>query len=243
PRPGANGATTTRGTMIELLLAAAFLIASHYGISSTPLRDWLVDRLGERPYLGLYSVIALIAIVWLSIAYAGAPYVELWPSAAWMAWVPLLLMPVALIFLVSGVSSPNPTAVGAPDTLDPEDAAHGILRITRHPVMWAIALFALSHIIANGDFASVISFGTFAALALIGTLLLDRKYAARRGSHWRRFAEVTSNVPFGAIAAGRQRIVFEEIGWPRIGAAFALYIALLALHTWLFGVSPMGAVG
>jgi uncharacterized membrane protein len=229
--------------MTELLLAAAFLIASHYGISSTPLRGRLVDRLGERAYLGLYSVIALAAVVWLSIAYAGAPYVELWTFAAWMAWLPLLLMPVALIFLVGGVSTPNPTAVGAPGTLDPEDAARGILRITRHPVMWAIALFALSHVVANGDLASVIFFGAFAALALIGTLLLDRKYAARRGADWRRFAEVTSNVPFGAIAAGRQRIEFEEIGWPRVGAALALYIALLALHPWLFGVSPMGAVG
>jgi uncharacterized membrane protein len=160
-----------------------------------------------------------------------------------MAWLPLLLMPVALIFLVCGVSSPNPTAVGAQDTLDPEDAARGILRITRHPVMWAIALFALSHMVANGDLASVVFFGTFVALALIGTLLLDQKYAARRGADWQHFAEVTSNVPFGAIAAGRQRIAFEEIGWPRVGAAFALYIALLALHPWLFGVSPMGAVG
>jgi uncharacterized membrane protein len=229
--------------MIQLLLAAAFLIASHYGISSTPLRGSLVDRLGERSYLAVYSAIALVAIVWLSIAYAGAPHVGLWPFAAWMALVPLLLMPVALIFLVGGVSTPNPTAVGAPDRLDPEDSARGILRITRHPVMWAIALFALTHMLANGDLASLIFFGSVAALALIGTLLLDRKYAARRGADWRGFAEVTSNVPFGAIAADRQRIVFEEIGWLRIGAAFALYIALLVLHPWLFGVPPMGAVG
>jgi uncharacterized membrane protein len=229
--------------MIHLLLAAAFLIASHYGISSTPLRRWLVDRLGERAYLALYSVIALVAIVWLSIAYARAPDVELWPFAPWMALVPLLLMPVALIFLVAGVSTPNPTAVGTPDMLDPEDAARGILRITRHPVMWAIALFAFSHMVANGDLASLIFFGTLAALALIGTHLLDRKYAARLGPDWQRFVSVTSNVPFGAIAAGRQRIVFEEIGWLRIGAAFALYIALLLLHPGLFGVSPMGAVG
>jgi uncharacterized membrane protein len=229
--------------MIELLLAAGFLIASHYGISSTPLRGQLVDRIGERAYLALYSVIALVAIVWLSIAYAGASYVELWPFAPWMALVPLLLMPVALIFLVGGVSTPNPTAVGAQDALDKEDAARGILRVTRHPVMWAIALFAFSHLVANGDLASVIFFGSFAALALIGTLLLDRKYAARRGADWGRFAEVTSNVPFGAIAADRQRIVFEELGWLRVGAAFALYLALLVLHPWVFGVSPMGAVG
>jgi uncharacterized membrane protein len=229
--------------MTLLLLAAAFLIASHYGISSTPLRGRLVGRLGERLYLALYSAIALIAIVWLAIAYAGAPYIELWTFAAWMAWIPLLLMPVALIFLVGGVSAPNPTAVGAPGTLDPEDAARGVLRVTRHPVMWAFALFAVSHMVANGDLASLIFFGSFVVLALIGTLLLDRKYAARHGADWRGFAEMTSNVPFGKIAAGRQRIVFEEIGWLRIGAAFALYLVLLALHPWLFNASPMGTVG
>jgi hypothetical protein len=37
--------------MLELVMAAAFLLASHYGISSTPLRAWLVRRIGERPYL------------------------------------------------------------------------------------------------------------------------------------------------------------------------------------------------
>ena len=51
--------------MIELLAAAALLLASHYGISSTPLRAWLVARIGERPYLALYSLVALGALVWL----------------------------------------------------------------------------------------------------------------------------------------------------------------------------------
>ena len=199
-----------------------------------------VDRLGERAYLALYSVIALVAIVWLSIAYARAPDVELWPFAPWMALVPLLLMPVALIFLVAGVSTPNPTAVGAPDMLDPENAARGILRITRHPVMWAIALWGLSHIAANGDLASLVFFGAIVALALIGTLLLDVKYAARQGAAWQRFGQATSNVPFAAVFAGHQRFAPHEIGWTRIAVALALYALLLALHPWLFRASALG---
>jgi uncharacterized membrane protein len=228
--------------VLALIAAAAFLLASHFVPSSTGMRAALVTRLGERAYLGLYSVVALGAIVWLVAAWRRAPYVELWPTAGWLAVIPLLLMPVALIFLVGGVSGPNPTAVGAPDILGAPEPARGMVRITRHPVMWAIAVFALSHMVVNGDLASVIFFGSFAALALVGTTLIDRKYAARRGADWQRLAAITSNLPFAAIAAGRQRLVLAEIGWARFGAALLLYVVLLALHPWLFGASALGGL-
>jgi uncharacterized membrane protein len=228
--------------MIELCAAAALLLATHYGISSTPLRAWLIGRVGERPYLVLYSLLTFAVLIWLISAYEGAPYVELWPMAAWSAWVPLPMMPFALLLLVCGVSTLNPTAVGSPDTLDRADPAPGILRVTRHPFMWGVALWALAHIVPNGDAAAVVLFGTFAVLALVGTLLIDHKFRARRGAQWRRFAAVTSNLPFAAILAGRQHLVLAEIGWARVGIALALYVVLLALHPWLFGLSPFGAI-
>jgi uncharacterized membrane protein len=228
--------------MIELLLAAALLLATHYGISSTPLRGWLVARVGERPYLVLYSALSLGVLIWLIFAYQRAPYIELWPSAAWSAWLPLIVMPFALLLLVCGVSTMNPTAVGSPDTLDQAEPARGIVRVTRHPFMWGVALWALSHIVPNGDAAAVVLFGLFAVLALIGTLLIDHKFALRRGAQWQRFAAVTSNLPFAAVIAGRQHLALAEIGWLRVGIALALYVVLLALHPWLFGLSPFGAI-
>ena len=141
-----------------------------------------------------------------------------WPSGAWSALVALLVMPFALLLAVSGVSTPNPTAVGVPpETLEQADTVRGILRITRHPLMWGIALWALAHVVANGDLASFVMFGGFAALALVGTLMLDRKYAARRGAEWQRFADASSNLPLEAIVQGRQSLVFAEIGWARNG--------------------------
>ena len=227
--------------MTELIAAAAFLLASHYGISSTPLRGWLVARLGERAYLGLYSLIALGAIVWVIAAYARAPYIELWPTPGWLAWVPLIVMPFALVLAVSGLSTLNPTAVGAPDTLDRAEPVRGIFRVTRHPFMWSVGLWAGAHIIANGDLAGLVLFATFGTLALLGTLLIDRKFAARRGADWQRFAAASSNLPFAAILVGRQRFVFAEIGWWRIALALVVYVALLGAHPWLFGASPIGA--
>lgn len=228
--------------MTELLLAAVLLLATHYGISSTSLRGWLIARIGERPYLALYSIVALGALAWLILAWQRAPYVELWPMTAWSAWLPLIVMPFSLLLLVCGVSTMNPTAIGSPDTLDHAEPARGILRVTRHPFMWGVALWALAHIVPNGDAAAVVLFGTFAGLALIGTRLIDRKFAARRGAQWLRLTAVSSNIPFAAIAGGRQRFVFAEIGWTRLGAALALYVVLLTIHPWLFGVSPVGAI-
>jgi uncharacterized membrane protein len=228
--------------MIELLAAAALLLATHYGISSTPFRGWLVARLGERPYLVLYSLVAFGALGWLISAYRRAPFIELWSAPAWSAWLPLVVMPFALLLLVCGVSTLNPTAVGAPDTLGQAEPARGILRITRHPFMWGVALWALTHIVANGDAAAVVLFGTFAVLALLGTLLIDHKFAMRRGAEWQRFAAASSNLPFAAIAAGRQHLALAEIGWLRVGIALALYVVLRALHPWLFGLSPFGAI-
>ena len=82
-------------------------------------------------------------------------------------------------------------------------------------------------------------FGTIAALALIGAPVLDAKKAAQYGSRWNAFAEVTSSVPFVAIAQGRQRLVLAEIGWWRLVVAILLFLAALYGHRWAFGVSPL----
>jgi uncharacterized membrane protein len=228
--------------MIELGLAAALVLGTHYGISSTPLRAWLINRIGERPYLTLYALVAVGAVIWLASAYERAPYVPLWPTTTWSAWVPLLVMPFALLLAVCGISTLNPTAVGSPDTLDEPEPVRGMLRVTRHPFMWGVALWAFAHMVPNGDLAAVVLFGTFALLALLGTRMIDRKFATRHGAKWRRFAAASSNLPFAAIVAGRQHLVLAEIGWRRVGIALALYIALLAVHPLLFGLSPFGTI-
>jgi uncharacterized membrane protein len=118
----------------------------------------------------------------------------------------------------------------------------GIVRITRHPFMWGVGLWAGAHILANGDLASLVLFAAVGVLALLGTLLIDRKYAARRGPDWQEFAAATSNLPLAAVFAGRQRLAFAEIGWWRVALALAVYALLLAAHPWLFGGAPLAAL-
>ena len=222
--------------MTHLVVASLAFLATHY-ITSTPLRAALVATMG-RAYLALYSLLAFATLGWMIWAFNHAPFVNLWYAVA-LRTVPLVVMPFALVFVVCGVLSPNPTAVGQEGRLKSAAPAHGILRVTRHPLMWGFTLWAASHVVARGDAAAVIFFGTFALLALTGTWLIDRRKSTALGDDWTRFAAATSNVPFIAIAAGRNQLRIAEIGWWRILLGFAAYGALLVLHHRLFGVHAL----
>ena len=216
---------------VHLALATTSFLVTHF-VPSTPLRPALVRAMGEWPYRGFYSLVAFATLGWMIWAYAEAPVEPLWPG---LRHVPIVVMPFALVLIACGYFR-NPTLVGAERLLKSEDPARGVIRITRHPLMWAIMLWALAHVLARGDVRSVIFFGGMFALAALGTVSLDSRKKAN--PDWPRFESLTSNLPFVAIAQGRNRIVWREIGWlkPAIGlAAFAL---LLLLHPLLFGVRP-----
>ena len=221
--------------MTQLILATAVFLATHY-VSSTPLRGRLVGALGNA-YLALYSLIAVAALGWMIWAYYRAPFIGLWHLPL-LRYAPISVMPVAFILRASGLMTRNPTLVNQERLLKAEEPARGILRITRHPLMWGIALWAASHVLARGDAAALVFFGGFALLALSGTALIDRRKAAALGDDWRRFAALTSNLPFAAIAAGRNRFKPGEIGWLKTGTGLALYVVLMLLHTTLFGARP-----
>lgn len=217
--------------MTTLLAATAVFLLTHF-VTSTPLRPVLVKAMGEWPYRGLYSLVAFAALAWMITAYNAAPRELLWPG---LRYAPVAVMPFVFVLLACGYWR-NPTMVGADKLLKSDDPARGMIRITRHPLMWAILLWAGAHILARGDLKSLVFFGGFLLLAGFGTLAMD----ARKQSNpdWARFAAVTSNIPFVAIAQGRNRIVWREIGWLRPAIGLALFTAFFAGHAWLFGARP-----
>jgi len=217
--------------MAALVAATVVFLATHF-VASTPLRPVLVKAIGEWPYRGLYSLVALAAIVWMAYAYGNAPREPLWTG---LRFLPVALMPVAFVLLICGYSR-NPTMIGADKLLKSEDPARGMIRITRHPIMWALILWSGAHLIARGDLGSLIFFGSFLLLAGVGTFSMDSR--KKSNPDWARFAAVTSNVPFAAIAQGRNRIVWREIGWVRPLIGLALCAAFFAAHQWLFGARP-----
>jgi len=219
-----------------LVLAAAVFLAAHF-VPSTPLRAGLVGMLGEKGYLGLYSLVALAAVAWMIWAYVRAPYERLWVGDEFKVWA-IVLMPFSLVSIVAGGMTRNPGAVRQESALASMGEPRGILRITRHPIMWGIALWATLHLIARGDIASVLFFGTLLLLAVLGTLLIDARKNRTLGPDWQRFASATSNFPFAAILQGRNRFRFEEIGWKKVLIGLAAYVALVLLHPFLFGARP-----
>jgi uncharacterized membrane protein len=220
--------------MEMLLLSCAVFLATHF-VPSTPLRAPLVKAFGQWGYTGLYSAVAFAVIGWMSWAYTRAPSEALWPG---VRWLPAVLLPISFLLLACGLLASNPTIVGMYRLLKNQDPARGVIRVTRHPVMWAFLLWALAHIAARGDMKSLLFFGSFAIVAGIGTLLIDRRKANTLGENWERFAAVTSNVPFAAILQGRNGFDAKEVGWRNPAIGLALYVLFFWFHPMLFGSRP-----
>jgi uncharacterized membrane protein len=228
--------------MVELLLAALFFVGTHLGIAGTPVRQAIVGKVGEGAYLIGYAVVSLVAISWMADAYKVAPYVETWGQVYALQPVALVLMLLAFFLVVVGLTTPSPTLVGAEGLLDREDAVRGILRVTRHPFLMGVALWALTHLVVNGDLAGLILFGAMLVLCVVGAFSIDQKRRQKMGDKWAAFAAQTSVVPFAAIFGGRSRLVVSELGWWRIVLALAGFAAMLHFHAGLFGVSPIAAI-
>ena len=225
--------------MTMLVLAGAVFVGIHVCIAGSRLRDRIVAAMGEGPYLGLFSLLSIGALWWMVHAYRTAPLVPLWDPLPGLRGVALLLMLVAVALVVVGLTTPSPTATGGTAALDRDDAVRGILRVTRHPFLCGVALWAALHLLLNGDAASLALFGALLVLAVIGPPSIDAKRRRAFGARWERFAAQTSIVPFAAIAAGRNRFRFAEIGAWRAALAAAVYVALLLLHGRLFGVPAL----
>jgi len=225
--------------MNDLLVAAVFFVGTHIGIGATPLRAELIERIGLGRYRLLYSLVALVALGWLVVAYRAAPYLPLWPAGTGARLLALAAMLPALLLLVTAVMQPNPTAAGQEVDPDAPEPARGMLRVTRHPMMWGIAIWAGAHLLANPDLASVVFFGALLALALGGAAALDHRLTRANRPGWGVFVQRTSFLPFAAIIEGRQQLVWAEIGWRHLLVALVAYIVLLAAHPWLFGVPAL----
>ncbi len=229
------------GSLNALFAATVFFVAGHFFLSSAPIRGALVGRFGESRFMGLYSVVVFLAFVWMLLAYRSAPFVSVWPFLPGLAWVPVLVMPVAILLAVCAFSSPNPTMAGADGSTGPNSPAIGMISVTRHPFLWGVALWAVSHLAVNGDAANLIMMGGMLILAVGGMFHIDRKREARLGSAWGPIALTTSLVPFAAILSKRARFDWPGIGWWRITLALAIYVVIVFGHEFVFGVAPYPA--
>ena len=223
--------------MASLFLAALLFTAIHLGWSGTKLRDRSVAAIGLRGYMVAFSLASLASIAWLVVAYKAAPYVPLWGQLQWWKPFAIALMLPAFMLVVVGLTTPNPTAVAGEALIDRPPS--GIVRVTRHPFLVGVALWATVHLIGNGDLASLLLFAALAVVAAAGTVSIDAKRRRALGAKaWGAFAARTSIVPFAAIASGRNRFVAREFGWWRPASGVLAYALMLGGHAHIIGVSP-----
>lgn len=220
--------------MTEWLVLAAALtgfIAAH--VIPVRARGPLVARFGRRAYLTGYSLLSLALLYAVILAAAQAPRVMLWDAGAVGRWVANVAMPLAIGLASLAIAAPNPLSFGGrAGGFDP--ARPGIVGVTRHPLLWALLIWAAAHLLANGDLAHVILFGLFAGFAALGMAAIDARSRARLGRAG--FAAATRAAPLIPLGRGWPR------GWqgvaPRLAIAAVTWAALYHLHASLIGLPP-----
>lgn len=215
--------------MSTMVFAALSWLLLHVLVAG-PARGVLVARLGEPAYRGLFSLLSVAALAGLILAYRAAPYIELWAPSEALNLVPLIVMPFAILLVLGGLRTTNPTLAGPDMMLEGNLPVEGFTRITRHPMLWGFSLWAASHLIANGDLATLLLAGSVLLTALNGMRSIDAKRAAKFGQAWEAFAARTSVLPFAAALQGRQQVGLRDIGALNVMGALAIYLVGIWVH-------------
>jgi uncharacterized membrane protein len=193
-----------------LVLGLVIFLGTHSYSMARGSRDGLIARIGEGPYKGLYSLASLTGIVLISIGYGqyrAGGYIPVWDPPVWTRHLALLLVLVAFICFVAAYLP-----------------GHIKARL-KHPMLAGVKIWALAHLLANGDLGSILLFGSFLAWGVAARISVKRRnVAAQHGGT-------------AAPAGIRNDLLAVAIG-TTVYVAFVLW-----LHPWLIGVSvlPMRA--
>jgi len=216
-----------------LEFAAAFLVffLSHTLPVRPPLKPWVQARLGQVGFTLFYSLLSLSVLAWLIGAAGRAPFVPLWQWFPWQNHATLALMLPVCLVLAMALARPNPFSFGGAGNARFDPARPGIVRLTRHPLLVALTLWAAAHLLPNGDLAHVLLFATFATFAELGGRIIDRRKRRDMGADWDRLIAATQ-----AAAPHPASWVSATV---RAVLGLVLYATLIWLHPHLFGVSPL----
>lgn len=146
--------------MTTMIFGLAIFLGMHLLPTVPALRETLITKLGRLPYRGLFSLVSLFGFYLIVVGKADAPFVDIWTPPPFMRHITMLLVLLAFVSIVATYVPSN------------------IKRVLKHPMLVAVKLWALGHLLANGDLASMILFGAFLAYAVF-----DRISVKKRGQN------------------------------------------------------------
>ena len=204
--------------MLPLIIGLAVFFLIHLLPTAPDLRQGLIDRFGKGPYLAVFSLISAIGLVLIVLGFAKLQVMPgknpvLWIPPHWMRHVTMTLMAFAFVLLAAAyIPSRIRTAV-------------------RHPMLAAIKLWALGHLLVNGDLGSIVLFGSFLAWAIYDRISVKRRATLAPGQQ--------GLGPLGTRTSGAMGDVAV------VAVGLGLYTAMLMWgHAALIGVpliTPIGA--
>ncbi|WP_454746618.1 NnrU family protein [Ciceribacter selenitireducens] len=190
--------------MTILILGIILFLATHMiRILAPGFRRAMVQKFGENGWKGVHGLASILALVVLVLGWQQAPVVDLWFPPKGMAHLSVTLMLFAMICLVAGMLPAGHIATKA-----------------KHPMVLSVKIWALAHLLSNGDLASVLLFGSFLAWGVIARISLKRR---------QRAGEVTLR-PFVSAKWDLASVAVGLLVW-------ALFI--WKLHALLIGVAPL----
>lgn len=190
--------------MVILILGIVLFLGAHTFTTFREARAGLIARLGDKPFRGLYSLVSIVGfvlIVWGFHAYRENGWVQIWQPPIWTRHLTITLMWFAFVALAA--MGPKPSRI------------KGWLR---HPMLVAVKIWALAHLLANGDLGGMILFASFLAWAVF-----DRIAVKRRGD----------------VGAPRTA-AFTRSDGIIVAAGTVAYVAMMFLHPYLIGVAVIG---
>ncbi len=214
------------GTIIELIAANVAFVGSHFAMSH-PLRATMSGMLGEQGFQIAYSLVSLATFVWIYFAFKAAPPADLSGSGE-IGWIIATILTLPAMVLFAGSLMGNPALPTPMAEKQARAEPKGVFTITRHPMMWSFALWALSHIVLFWSLRTMITALAMGVLALVGAHMQDRKKQVLMGEAWAEWESKTSY-------------------WPRLGGfakagplPWALGLIAFVFFSWLHW--PLGGI-
>jgi uncharacterized membrane protein len=190
-----------------MIIGLAVFLGSHTLVTLRPQRVAVIARVGEGAYKGLFSLVSLVGILLIGYGFAlyrAGGYIDIWMPPRWTRHVTELLVWPAIIAIVAAYVPGQ------------------IKRVLKHPMLVGVKLWAVAHLLSNGDLGSIILFGSILAWAVYDRISLKRR----------------TDVPAPAVVTGggyRNDFIVVVVG------TLVYFVLGFWFHPWIIGVPAFGS--